>query len=56
MARFRINSEQAMSIIPKYEFEAERYEEDGAFTKFYDASGKEVKSLRTDTVFDIDIE
>ncbi|MGX9296125.1 hypothetical protein [Tsukamurella paurometabola] len=56
MAHFSINSEQSMPIVPKYEFEAERYEEDGAFTKFYDADGKEVKALRTDTVLDIKID
>ncbi|WP_175399993.1 hypothetical protein [Tsukamurella pseudospumae] len=54
MATYRINSQQA-DFVPKYEFEADRYAEDGAYTKFYDASDAEVKAFRTDTVFDIEI-
>lgn len=52
MTRFIIN-EGMPAMVPTFEIEADRYAEDGSFTKFYDTEGKEVRSLRTDTVFGI---
>jgi hypothetical protein len=40
--------------VPKLEIEADNYEEEGSFTKFYLDSGAEVTAIRTDSVFTIE--
>lgn len=53
MAKYSINKGM-FDPVPKLEVEAETYKEEGSFTKFYDASGVEVRAIRTDSVFTID--
>ncbi|WP_353107737.1 hypothetical protein [Gordonia sp. (in: high G+C Gram-positive bacteria)] len=54
MPIYHINAGQP-DMIPKFDVEADRYEEEGSFTKFYDTEGKEVTALRTDTVFSMEV-
>lgn len=53
MAKYIVNKGM-FDPVPKLEIEADDYEEDGSFTKFYDAAGTEVTAVRTDSVFTIE--
>lgn len=55
MAKYVINKGM-FDPVPKPIVEAESYKEEGSFTKFYDAAGAEVFSIKTDSLFTIEAE
>lgn len=55
MARFAVNrGVPGGGLRVQFDVEAESYKEEGSFTKFYDAAGTEVKSIRTDKLLTIE--